>query len=625
MKNIITKFVSIFNNHQSSFIISLATLLSITAASYFFFTNQTLLYNDARSHMDISRRVFDSLTPGLLQIGSVWLPLYHILMLPFVQNDYLWHTGLAGTIVSAFSYIISCYFIFKTIKLITKSTIISLIGFLLFSLNPNLLYLQSVPLDEVLAVASVSASIYFILKWSKTDYQPDLIFAAFFAFLGSLSRYEVWFLILAEAIFVFLHSLDGQLFSKIKKAEGLLVLFSFLAFSGIFLWFLYNFLGWNDPLYFLHNPSAHLAQQKEFEKNGLLPTKHNLFLSIYVLLTNIIENIGPVLTSISAISLAMLLLLKDKFQNKLFYLVTLSPLGFLLLTLYFGITVLFTKFFPSPGTADKIFNVRYGVIALIPAVIITCTALFKLIKFSKVKTLTYSIFLTLLAGDILFFATTGMPATIQDGKTGISGFGQANEVVMSETVKNNCQNGKTLISAGQDEIIMFESGFPMKQFIYEGSGKYWRQALENPAENAVCIVLQKNGFVERGLNEKNSDWQKNYEIIFNAQGNSVIYKLAGKNTQPIVAPETPESTPSAQSENMYSFTVKPGDSLSRLYRQAINNYSIKQNSNLSNKEKLFMENYLVLNLPRFKLQTGDEFKISDTEINTAHEHAKSRN
>ena len=82
---------------------SVFTLLLLTAISiyYFWFYHQNglgLSYNDARSHLDIGRRVVEGLKPGMAQLGSVWLPLNHILMIPLIWNDWMWHSGFAGCI-----------------------------------------------------------------------------------------------------------------------------------------------------------------------------------------------------------------------------------------------------------------------------------------------------------------------------------------------------------------------------------------------------------------------------------------------------------------------------------------------------------------------------------------------
>ncbi|EKD64432.1 MAG: hypothetical protein ACD_50C00390G0012, partial [uncultured bacterium] len=74
-------------------------LLVFVSAFYFlfyYFNGLGLAYNDARSHLDIGRRVVEGLKPGLAQLGSVWLPLPHILMVPSIWNDFMWHSGLAG-------------------------------------------------------------------------------------------------------------------------------------------------------------------------------------------------------------------------------------------------------------------------------------------------------------------------------------------------------------------------------------------------------------------------------------------------------------------------------------------------------------------------------------------------
>ena len=56
----------------------------------------TLSHYDAKGHLVVARRVIDSLTPGWLQIGAVWLPLPHVLNLLPVQVDALVPHGRLG-------------------------------------------------------------------------------------------------------------------------------------------------------------------------------------------------------------------------------------------------------------------------------------------------------------------------------------------------------------------------------------------------------------------------------------------------------------------------------------------------------------------------------------------------
>jgi len=68
-----------------------------------------LNYGDAVAHLHIARRIFDSHRPGLSQVGSVWLPLPHLLMIPFVAVYPWWANGIAGLIPSSLAWLASCW------------------------------------------------------------------------------------------------------------------------------------------------------------------------------------------------------------------------------------------------------------------------------------------------------------------------------------------------------------------------------------------------------------------------------------------------------------------------------------------------------------------------------------
>lgn len=71
-----------------------------------------LLYGDAVAHLGIARRILDARYPGLAQLGGVWLPLPHLLILPFVQRMDWWQNGIAGAWPSLAAYVMGnagCY------------------------------------------------------------------------------------------------------------------------------------------------------------------------------------------------------------------------------------------------------------------------------------------------------------------------------------------------------------------------------------------------------------------------------------------------------------------------------------------------------------------------------------
>src|SRR5438874_7760573 len=94
----------------------LAAAVSIGSFFYYLRRGDLLLYGDAVAHINIARRVFDSRTPGLLQLGTVWLPLPHLLMLPFVVSRWMWQTGIGGSIPSLFAYVLGVTGIFRLMQ-----------------------------------------------------------------------------------------------------------------------------------------------------------------------------------------------------------------------------------------------------------------------------------------------------------------------------------------------------------------------------------------------------------------------------------------------------------------------------------------------------------------------------
>ncbi|HVW10309.1 MAG TPA: hypothetical protein VHC90_17095, partial [Bryobacteraceae bacterium] len=107
------------------------------AAAYFYGTGVTLWFGDAEAHLNIARRIIDSRTPGLAQLGTTWLPLPHLIMVPFVRNDELWKTGLAGAIPAAFCMALAGTFLFAAIRRLSGSGIAAGAAAAVFLLNPN--------------------------------------------------------------------------------------------------------------------------------------------------------------------------------------------------------------------------------------------------------------------------------------------------------------------------------------------------------------------------------------------------------------------------------------------------------------------------------------------------------
>src|ERR1700684_2640466 len=91
----------------------LAIFVSVFSFLFFYRSGEVLLYGDAVAHINIARRVFDSKTPGLLQLGTVWLPLPHLLIMPFIISKQMWQSGSGGSIPSMAAFIVGVLGIFR--------------------------------------------------------------------------------------------------------------------------------------------------------------------------------------------------------------------------------------------------------------------------------------------------------------------------------------------------------------------------------------------------------------------------------------------------------------------------------------------------------------------------------
>lgn len=213
----------------------------------------TLYYGDAESHLDIARRVVDSRTPGYDQIGGVWLPLPHALMLPFVIDDRLWRTGLAGALPSAACFVIAGTFLFASVSRIFHSTLAALTSLAVFALNPNLLYLQATPMTEPVFFACLMTLLFGTVWFAQSQRFSAAVFAGLAACAGTLTRYEGWFLIpFATAYF----------FVMAKRHKwGFAILFGALASFGPLYWLAHNWWLTGNPIDFYNGPYSAKAIQ----------------------------------------------------------------------------------------------------------------------------------------------------------------------------------------------------------------------------------------------------------------------------------------------------------------------------------------------------------------------------
>src|SRR5665213_3377708 len=230
-----------------------AAAVMALAIAYFYRMGTTLYFGDAEAHLDIARRIVDSRTPGWSQIGTTWLPLPHLLMVPLVRNLRMWQTGLGGAITSGFCMAIAATFLFAAVNRLFPARAAAVAAVAVFLLNPNMLYLGSIPMTEPVFFAALFGLLYFTVRFSETQGWGALLGAAIAALAGTLTRYEAWFLLPFAALYIWLNG-RGK-----RWPAG--AIFCAIAGAGPLLWMAHNRWYFGDPLYFYRGPYSALALQ----------------------------------------------------------------------------------------------------------------------------------------------------------------------------------------------------------------------------------------------------------------------------------------------------------------------------------------------------------------------------
>jgi hypothetical protein len=259
---------------------------SIAALAWSWQHGAMLNYGDAVAHLHIARRVFDSHQPRLSQLGSVWLPLPHVLLIPFVQVYAWWANGFAGVIPSALAYLTACAGVYRLARNWLRPAAAAL-ALAFFAANPNLLYLQTTAMTEPLFVCEMIWVVVWLVEWqaSLDRSNPDrnisdpesrkrdsrragrllwLIAAALVA--AVFTRYDGWVMALLAWVCVGLVlARRGRLRSRSFWLASALIVATPAA------WFIYNAAAFGDWLYFLRGPYSAKAIEIRTSLPGFPP------------------------------------------------------------------------------------------------------------------------------------------------------------------------------------------------------------------------------------------------------------------------------------------------------------------------------------------------------------------
>ena len=521
----------------------LATCVSVFSFLFYFQRGDVLLFGDAVAHINIARRVFDSKTPGLLQLGTVWLPLPHLMMIPFIASKEMWQRGVGGSIPSMVAYVFGVIGIFRLVRGVLsrgvqpggRARVAAWTAAIVYGANPNLIYMQTTAMGEALYLALfIWVVIYFgefVRGEAKALTKCGLCLGA-----ACLTRYDGWFLAVAVAFVVVVLQLfpgkaEAQHSSRFRVSRGSLAKFLLLAVAAPGLCLAYNGIVYRNPLEFANGPYSAKAIERRTQNAGNTghPGSGNVLLAGMYFLKSAEANMAEsewlqrtwVLLGIAG---AVAVSLRFHKSNRLGFLpagswiilLLLIPVPFYALSVaYGGVPIFIPRWWPFSH-----YNVRYG-LQLLPAfAACLCVLAYMGLQSEKWKPrLRFAVVLVLVAFVLASYALIwrNTPISLNEAQINMRTRNQL-EAQLAIWLQKLPPESTLLMYLGDHVGALQQAGIPLKRTINEGNHRTWKQPVD------------PNGLWERAL----ADPSRYADFVVAFEGDSVWQSVQGRHLPELV-------------------------------------------------------------------------------------------
>jgi hypothetical protein len=483
---ILQKFSGIF--WSIIIIVTVMTVGVVTAVYLYHLDSHTLyFYSDSAPHSFLARSYVDSTRPGFFEhLGTVWLPLPQILLLPFTLIDPLFKSGFAGLFVSLPLHAITCAILYKLISRHVENSYVPVVGAFLYAFNPNFLYLSLVSMTEAPFMFFFVASAYYLQNWlfdspkyinhetTTNSFSAHvrglelkyLLVSGLLVSLATLCRYEGWilaiFLVFVVVSILIINSYRSNYNLSSKKIIFTVCTFSIISFSGIIFWLVWNDYSFGDPLQFANDKVYSAAAQALQGSRSFFYLQPLNVLTVYG--TTLLYTFGP-LTLIAALLGFVFSIIFSKDKNKstrtLVYLILVMPAIFTVLTMISGI---------GEMNLSRWFNSRFLILLGPLMALLNCMLIayiwkkVKKLTIKKQQFITISIVATLFAFPVfssLFIVVTFSNATIEFSHNKLA----HDTGHFLGSIYDGNSTILILTDAGDISKIVVDSGVPIKSFI----------------------------------------------------------------------------------------------------------------------------------------------------------------
>jgi hypothetical protein len=524
--------------------LALGLLAGVCFFAYYYHEGLTVAHYDAKAHLMVARRVFDSSAPGYDQLGAHWLPLAHLLYLPLVALESQYRSGFLPALLSVVSFGISCWMTYRIAYRAAGSASAALLSAVVVVANSNLLYLQSCPLTEPLFLVFMLLAIDGFWNWR--DYGSSSVpwLPAGWASLSALCRYEGWYIIAGIAALILWDMMSRRI--RLKRAASSLAAYLALFLLPLLLHFGYLYARVHDS--FLLRVAQGNPAPLETYKRPLLSIAYHL---------GELGQAGSVLVLVAAAA-GFVVFFRDtqKLQSRLPLLLLWLPSLINLSALYWGM----------------VYRVRYSCI-LIPAMAVFSglamsymTSARRLMVVLSIVSLALpwlpwlfphewrfhflypgpGLLLLPVAACFLFMASRhdkfcrpcaavllvlGMQVPVLMGE-----FrpvleealehryleGERNRIL--SYLGQNYDGSKILVDSLKQAPLIYDSGIRLRNFIWdEGDKTLWRRAMEAPSQMAGWLCAIKGDEIWNRLNV-DPHWASEYALVSHSE-NFALYRL----------------------------------------------------------------------------------------------------
>lgn len=446
-------------------------------------------YGDAMAHLTIARRIVDSKTPGLQQLGTVWLPVPHLLLLPLTLSTWLWHTGIAACILGALCLGATASGLYRIMARLGIGGPGRAVALAILLSNVSLVYASTEALTEPVLIASMVCCLAGLAGWAFSRRRLSggelSVFAGLPAAFAVLSRYEGWALVLSGTVYVAIVCLRRG--DTWRQAGVNCCAFAIPPTIAVGWWLAYNFAWYRNPFEFLIGPYSASAFNQVFIAQGRMTTAGNLGLSLQVFGESLIQTAGLIPLILAAVALMAMTLRWGLDNRALTVWLAGTATAFLLFAMVTGQQVIVDS---ASLPAGPTWNNR-NTLSAIPWIALLCACgIAMLPTLRRTQLIGAAVLSALLVLQVGYWAQDpyGRLSVINEGDNGHEAFLGVKEA--AHWLRSHYDGGGILMDESSDRLAISPVlGIPMDQIDNRAAGDAFQAAIDDPVDHDRWVFM----------------------------------------------------------------------------------------------------------------------------------------